>query len=299
MKIIIYNNKMESPADLFHQNPNLDPKTGEPVIIGSRKYKQLTKKYGDVKIKSPDNTTITVGKGTWKKLLKQGYTQEQLLVFGTKTDFSQEKLKEKRLVNIESKVNKNVINNDIYTYMTPDITYNIMLNTDYPDLNKMCTLNKNAERICKDEQFWKDKITRDFPFMPTEDEDTIYQELYKQLYELFDKHTLKIIKKFIQYRSNYNNLQDVYNKIFTNLVNYINDFLNIDIFEDEADDFKISKALDYDMLDNFFNILSIPIKNDEKHYKKSLVNINKYDKWSQMKLILSDMVSDYLDQEGF
>ena len=71
---------MESNSQKFHRNSSVDPKTGEKLIIGSRKYNKLVEKYGDVKIVSPKtNKKITIGKGEYQKLLNQGYTQDELL----------------------------------------------------------------------------------------------------------------------------------------------------------------------------------------------------------------------------
>ncbi len=50
----------------FHNNPIISPKNGKPISV--------------VKIKSPKSGyKITVGKGEYKRLIKEGYTQEQLL----------------------------------------------------------------------------------------------------------------------------------------------------------------------------------------------------------------------------
>lgn len=67
--------------DLFKSNPTIDPRTGENIEINSIEYNQLVNKYGEPnKIKSPkSNKLISIGKGEYKKLKTEGYTDEQLL----------------------------------------------------------------------------------------------------------------------------------------------------------------------------------------------------------------------------
>lgn len=64
----------------FRHNPNIDPKTGQEIQIGSPVYQKLVKKYGEpYKIKSPkSNKLISIGKGEYNKLIKDGYTFDML-----------------------------------------------------------------------------------------------------------------------------------------------------------------------------------------------------------------------------
>ena len=74
---------MQSRKEKFLTRPNEDPKTGEIILINSKKYKDLDeskfvraialeKKYGTPKIKSPKtDNKISVGKGEYKKLIKE------------------------------------------------------------------------------------------------------------------------------------------------------------------------------------------------------------------------------------
>jgi hypothetical protein len=72
--------KKLSSKQKFLLYPNQDPKTGENIKIGGKQYKQLEEKYGTPKIKSPKTESkIGVGKGEYKKLIKEGYTEQQLL----------------------------------------------------------------------------------------------------------------------------------------------------------------------------------------------------------------------------
>jgi hypothetical protein len=71
---------MESYKDMFHKNPRQDPITGKKIKICSEAYKYLVNEYGEPKIRSPKtNYLITVGKNTYNKLLKEGYTENELL----------------------------------------------------------------------------------------------------------------------------------------------------------------------------------------------------------------------------
>lgn len=65
----------------FHTYPNIDPETSHKIIIGDLKYLQLVYMHGEPpKIKSPvSSRKIGVNKIEYKKLIKQGYTDDQLL----------------------------------------------------------------------------------------------------------------------------------------------------------------------------------------------------------------------------
>jgi hypothetical protein len=65
----------------FHQFPNHDPITNLKINIGDKKYLQLVLQYGEPpKITSPiSQRKIGVNKVEYKKLIKSGYTDDQLL----------------------------------------------------------------------------------------------------------------------------------------------------------------------------------------------------------------------------
>lgn len=71
----------------FHEQPNVDPKTNETVKIGSKEYLTLEYKYGEPnKITSPKTGyKIAVNKGEYKKLISEGYTDDQLIPLVTQT----------------------------------------------------------------------------------------------------------------------------------------------------------------------------------------------------------------------
>ena len=268
---------MESYAERFHKNPSVDPKTGSKLQIGSKQFKQLTNKYGEVKIVSPETkNTITVGKGSWKDLIKKGYTEDQLLSH----------IKVKSVKPVKRKTFK--VEGDIKDTVNKDILYNIMLNADYETTKTMCLTNKTTYKICEEKQFWKDKITKDFPYFPTEDVIKPH-ELYHKLYNFYDKHTLLIISTFIKFRKKRTNIQDVYDDIFTTLVNYVSEALTAD--DVEIDDLRLIT------LKRFFDILTIPIKKSEMILKRPL-NINtKSTNWNKLDNMLFTILDD--DKKGF
>ncbi len=71
----------------FYDQPNVDPRTGKKIIVGKCVYNQLVKLYGEPpKITSPKSKTkICVNKDAYKKLIKEGYTDDELL-YGIKTN---------------------------------------------------------------------------------------------------------------------------------------------------------------------------------------------------------------------
>jgi hypothetical protein len=47
-----------------------------------------------------------------------------------------------------------------------DVLYNIMLHLSYNDVVQLCQLNKSAALVCRNNQFWKDKIiTNNLPLI--------------------------------------------------------------------------------------------------------------------------------------
>ena len=47
------------------------------------------------------------------------------------------------------------------TYISDDILYSMMLNSDITTIKKICLTNKSAVRICNNIYFWKDKFNHD------------------------------------------------------------------------------------------------------------------------------------------
>lgn len=65
---------------LFKKYPDRDPQTKKSIKIGGDQYKKLVKQYGTPKIKSPKTgRKIGVNRTEYKNLLKEGYSQHELL----------------------------------------------------------------------------------------------------------------------------------------------------------------------------------------------------------------------------
>jgi len=142
---------METYKDKFLKDPMHDPKTGKLIKIGSKRYKQLVEKYGVPKIKSPKTGyNISVGKGEYKNLLKQGYTDESLLV--------NKKIKSpitNKSIKIYGKEYNNLIKNGYFQYLTgnKDTDILLLLELDKNQLNNM-SINKNLTNILSSDYFW-------------------------------------------------------------------------------------------------------------------------------------------------
>ena len=183
---------MESNRSRFYNNPTIDPKSGDPIEINSKRFKQLVKKYGDVKVVSPKSgREIIVGKITYNNLLKDGYTVNELL---------------------------NIKNNKNSMFTNRDELYIVMANSDFETIKNICSTNKAAAEICNDKLFWKTKINMDYP------EITVIENWKKEYYKINEayKNAEKIIKVFY-YEAEY-----AVNK-YTDIHMYIHLDKNIDI----------------------------------------------------------------------
>ena len=69
--------------------------------------------------------------------------------------------------------------------LSPEIIFQILLDSDYRDLTSYCLGNSNAYNICQDEYFWKQKLDKDYgglrQYKPT---NLTYQQQYVSLYNL-------------------------------------------------------------------------------------------------------------------
>jgi hypothetical protein len=112
-------NSFETNKKKFQANPLKNPKNNEDVVINSKEYKKLVKKYGPVKIKSPkSNYLITVGNPEYNKLIQSGYTDKQLLESKTKIKSPVSK----RMITVNGKtyqdlVKKGYFRDDINNYL--------------------------------------------------------------------------------------------------------------------------------------------------------------------------------------
>lgn len=135
---------METDKQLFHKNPNINPETGKHIKIGGQTYNKLTSKYGIPKIKSPKTgQPIAVGKIAYKKLINQGYTEQQLL-----TPYYE---------NLKS---KEPPTNIPLLYEHSDILFNIMLNSPIDTIKSICLTQKDNQ-WCYNNFYWIEKFKHD------------------------------------------------------------------------------------------------------------------------------------------
>jgi hypothetical protein len=130
---------MESKKQKFLKYPNINPSSNKEIEIGGKEYKKLVEKYGEpLKINNPiTQHKISVNKGEYKKLLKRGYTHEQLL-------YPIKNVKKEKKEKKDEKKEK-------------DILYEILLNADV----EMVEILINENPSYNNESFWIDKFTHD------------------------------------------------------------------------------------------------------------------------------------------
>ncbi len=126
-----------SKKQKFYIHPNKDPRNDKIIVIGDPVYKELVYLYGEPsKIVSPKTKSkIGVNKGEYKKLIKEGYTDDQLL-YGDKSN------------NLPS-----------------DVMYEIMLRADFQTTQELCQSNQSMFKLCQEVSFWKNKIHYFFPYL--------------------------------------------------------------------------------------------------------------------------------------
>jgi hypothetical protein len=147
---------METPKELFHKYPNINPLTGYYITIGSYEYNRLVKNYGEPKIKSPKtNRLITVNKGTYKELLNM-YSENEL--------FHENK-------NIE------IFPDDI-------ILEEILKNTDIDNFINICKANKHYYEYCSNDIFWEKLYHKYYDNSRMYDGVKSYYETFKLCYQL-------------------------------------------------------------------------------------------------------------------
>lgn len=67
--------------------------------------------------------------------------------------------------------------------------YNILLQLEYDDVIDYCEKNKDAQRLCQDTRFWKDKALKDFG---------ITSEVFDRFTPIVDSHSLAAQKRYLQ-----------------------------------------------------------------------------------------------------
>lgn len=149
---------------------------------------------------------------------------------------------------------------NIFDIQPDDIKIEILSQFTYPDLLVFIKNNKDYEHICNKNELWNKLIERDFNFYPS---DGLYaKESYEHWYKYFNEYVLKIIGSFIIYRTGYNDLQQVYEKIFHLLVEYVIENNNAFDRESEEEIDSYLSSTQYRIYHEIFETLSIPINKD-------------------------------------
>jgi hypothetical protein len=227
-----------SKKNQFLSNPTINPDTKENVVVGSNEYKQLEKKYGEPhKIKSPkSHKLISVNKGEYKKLIKEGYTDKQLFNQSTLTPLYTIKNKtytEDELIHMIEFFNKHHQVNEL-----PKETWEeILLRTNVNDLEQACLTNKITNKICHNINFWKQLFNQyQIPFWVdpslvksiSDWVNIINKLLYSKKYAYMLIDLLKYLQK--------NNVHDFFDIMYTNsnigdmdkvLINYQQDLVKM------------------------------------------------------------------------
>ena len=259
----------------FRKNPSINPVTGESVKIGSVKYKKLTQLYGELSIKSPkSNKKITIGKGEYKKLLKNGYTEQQLLSL-----IDNDKINKKNK-NIKNEKNEDGENN-VFTYLKiKDIHFASYL--DYVDILNLTKTNKMLANYISNpilkNILYKNKLIKVDDINIVHVLNPIYDKIQSMIDMHYDKLPLwinvylfkyemnkRLIKHFVDKLAGYYRLKDGY-KIRTSLkVNMLMGFINIPSI---SDDYCRIKDINYTISINMTIV---------KYIKNTIINVYNYD----------------------
>lgn len=150
---------MEDNQTKFYNDPTIDPYTNKSITLGSKRFNQLVEEFGSPKMRSPKTgRMIAVGGATYNKL---------------STIHKQEYLSK-----INPRLNPNL--------PTEIVFEEILMHMDNPDFMSLCKTNKEFNKLCKSEQFWKlmyEKYYNDSG-MKTRLPDATYLELFKICYNL-------------------------------------------------------------------------------------------------------------------
>ena len=167
---------MEIPRQLFHNYPNIDPETGDKILIGSKKYLELVNKYGEPpKIISPKSgKKIGIGKGEYYKLIKEGYDESDLLLSISKVE-KVKSPKTNKLITVGGKtyndlikqgyiktetiselpvtsdvgLNVDLTRTSMFNELPDEIIGELINNTNLYDLLDLCKTNKRVNTLCQ------------------------------------------------------------------------------------------------------------------------------------------------------
>jgi len=140
-------------------------------------------------------------------------------------------------------------------YIPTDIIYNIFLTLPYDDVINYCSINKNVNKICSNQSFWKDKYYQDF-------------SQFFSLNELLPSNYNGSWRN--EYQRKYYDKWTIFRKLALVLPNYIKDYVMYFNDPDYADLLILA-------------ILILPLKEAEKyiyfldkHERDELIRVPKY-----------------------
>lgn len=201
-----------------------------------------------------------------------------------------------RARNVELAIELDELKNN-KTYIIEDMQFEILLKLKYPDIVMHCATNKTYKKVCDNNKFWQLMIARDYPFLA---DDTLEaKKIYKSFFEFFDKWTTEIMAEFITFKTKYLNMQDVYGKINKTLIQFHTENSNIDLDEDEQNNYLLQNTLKLNTLYTLFDILSIPVAKGitSKQIKppSDMYRVTDIDKFKYMSFIFYNMVDEFID----
>lgn len=158
---------------------------------------------------------------------------------------------------------------------------------EYKDIFIISQINKSWHQLCQDNRLWNNLIKRDFKFCLNNLLDA--KEKYLLFYRCFDEYTMKIIARFIVLKTKFVNLQQVYQRIFITLIDYVTEYhliVKIDEYPSQSEcGLKMQVILVY----NIFDIMSLPCN------LSSINDNNDVRRARELLAIISDMMLDYGD----
>lgn len=179
-----------------------------------------------------------------------------------------------RLKNKKSKTTKvdKVDINEPNNKLIDDVLYQIFLQSNYSDIIEMCSVNKQHNKICDNDELWKHLGNRDFPFILKKlncDIKTLkvyntYKKIYELIHFIVNFTLMKILSYFEKSRkSRYpiSTQQELYD-IILELINHLrqSEYMNINLM----------------ILDRMLTLLSARKKKDGSFYSVdyNIVNNN-------------------------
>jgi hypothetical protein len=191
---------------------------------------------------------------------------------------------------IFSDLNKMALNE-----LPDEIKLRILLNAEFPELMNLCRTNVSFQRICQDERFWRDRLSRDFPDYFGKPS-TSWRQLYERLYTQWQQakaFAKAFLQKFRLVNPRYAQLDVMAHDIADQLIAYLEKHDADKMYSDDAvhelgyDFLTIASGLDHDFIgddtkgDLDFNKRELDLQADDMiiRFLRRLgyQNINPYD----------------------